>query len=100
VNDSTLTLLTIAGMAAITLVTRIVGLWLMELVPTSKRLEVWLEYLPGTILAALVASIVISGGIADSIAALLTGLTAWKTKNLLISLIVGVFSVWLLRTII
>ena len=48
-------LLTILGMAVAGYATRAGGLWLMRFVPSSPRVEAWLQHLPGTVLIALIA---------------------------------------------
>jgi uncharacterized membrane protein len=59
-----------------------------------------METLPGTILLALVAPGIVSAGVLGGVAALATALCAWKTKNLLLAMLVGMSIVaagrWLL----
>ena len=92
-------LLIILGMALVTYLSRASGLWLMSYIPLSERVQVWLAYLPGTVLVALVAPTVLSTGIAEAGAALATILVAVKTRNLLLSIIAGVLVVLALRTL-
>jgi uncharacterized membrane protein len=91
-------LLTILGMATVTYATRAGGLWLMNRVTLSRRVEAWLSYIPGTVLIAIVAPGVIAGGPAAWLAALLTVLVAARTKSLLAAMVAGVALVWALRT--
>ena len=98
-QSSPLALLTILGMALVTYLTRIGGLWLMSRVSLSGRLKAWLEYLPGTILVAIVAPAVLGAGLAEVGAALATLLVAIRTRNVLVSMLVGVGVVLILRKI-
>lgn len=90
-------LIAILGMACVTYITRISGLALMSRIKLSKRMEVWLRYIPGTILVSLVAPAVLTGGPAEALAALATTLIAWRARNLLLAMLVGVGVVLILR---
>ncbi|MEI6045101.1 MAG: AzlD domain-containing protein [Chloroflexota bacterium] len=92
-------LLTILGMALVTYGTRVGGLWLMDRVTLSKRMEAWLSYIPGTVLIAIIAPEIIKGGPIGALAALATALVAARSGNLLLAMIVGVGLVWSLRTL-
>ena len=96
-QSSPLALFTILGMALVTYLTRIGGLWLMSHVAISGRLKAWLEYLPGTILIAIVAPAVLGAGLAEVGAALATLLVAVRTRNVLLSMLIGVGVVLALR---
>ncbi|HZS76127.1 MAG TPA: AzlD domain-containing protein [Ktedonobacteraceae bacterium] len=97
--NSILALLTIFGMALATYLTRISGWWLMSYVQPSPRVEAWLRQIPGAVLVAIVAPAVFATNVAQTLAALCTVIVAIYTKNVLISMIVGVAAVWLLRLI-
>jgi uncharacterized membrane protein len=90
-------LLTILGMAVVTYLTRISGLWLVSHVTLSPRMKAWLDYLPGSVIVAIVAPVVLSTGPAESGAALVTALVMVRTRNLLLAMIAGVGVVWGLR---
>ena len=90
-------LLTILGMAVACYATRAGGLWLMRFVPSSPRVEAWLQHLPGTVLIALIAPAIIADGLIGAAGALATALVAIRTRNLLLSIIVGVGLVFALR---
>ena len=90
-------LLAIVGMALVTYLTRSGGVWLMSRVTLSGCMKAWLGYLPGTVLVALVAPTVLSTGLAEAGASLVTLLVAARTRNVLLSMIVGVIVVWILR---
>ena len=92
-------LVTICGMAFVTYLTRVGGVWLMSHVTLSKRMKVWLEYIPGTVIVALVAPTVLTTGFAEAGAALVTLVVEARTRNVLLSMAVGVIVVWGLRTL-
>jgi len=94
---SLLSFLTILGMAIITYFTRVSGLWLVRYIPTSKRFKAWLEYIPGAVIVSIVAPTIISTNLAEVGAAITTLLVAIRTRNMLLTLIVGVVTVVLLR---
>ncbi len=98
-QNETLTLLTILGMALVTYATRAGGFWLMGLVTPSPRVEAWLKQIPGAVLVALIAPTVLASSIAETLAALATLLVAIRTKNVLIAMLVGVATVAFLRLI-
>ena len=99
-QNETLTLLTILGMALVTYATRAGGFWLMGLVTPSPRVEAWLKQIPGAVLVALIAPTVLASSIAETLAAIATVLVAIRTKNVLIAMLVGVAAVALSRLII
>jgi uncharacterized membrane protein len=93
-------LLAILGMALVSYMTRAGGLWLMRFVTPSPRVEAWLRHLPGAVLVAIIAPEIIAGGLAAALGALATALVAARTKNLLLSIIVGVALVLALRWVV
>lgn len=98
-QNETLTLITILGMALVTYATRAGGFWLMGLVTPSPRIEAWLRQIPGAVLVAIVAPTVLASSLAETFAALATVLVAIRTKNVLAAMVVGVAAVFLLRLI-
>ena len=98
-QNETLTLITILGMALVTYATRAGGFWLMGLVTPSPRIEAWLRQIPGAVLVAIIAPTVLASSLAETLAALATVLIAIRTKNVLLAMLVGVAAVWLLRLI-
>jgi uncharacterized membrane protein len=92
--------LVVVAMALVTYATRAGGLWLMARVRPSPRLEAGLRHMPGAVLAALIAPLAWSGGAAERLALLVTALVAARSGNMLLALISGVASVWLLRMLI
>lgn len=97
--NETLIVLTILGMALVTYLTRAGGLWLMSLITPSPRVEAWLSQIPGAVLISIIAPAIFLTSLAQTLAALATLLAAIYTKNILVAMIVGVASVWLLRTV-
>lgn len=91
-------LLTILGMALVTYATRAGGLWLMGRMTLSRRVEAWLSYIPGSVLIAIIAPGILTGGPAEWIAAIGTTLVAIRTGQLLPAIFVGVGIVLVLRT--
>lgn len=87
-------------MALVTYATRAGGFWLMGLVTPSPRVETWLKQIPGAVLVALIAPTILASSIAETLAAIATVLVAFRTKNVLIAMLVGVATVALLRLIV
>ena len=85
---------TIVGMALVTYLTRIGGLWIMSQVTLSPRWRAWLDYLPGTVIISIVAPTVLSTGFAEAGAAVVTLLVAVRTRNLLLAMFVGLVRCW------
>ena len=93
-------LLTIALMAVMTYLCRSGGYWLMGRVSMSPRVETGLSYLPGAVLISLVAPAMAREGIPGVCAVVATAVVMRTTNNLLVSMITGVFTVWLVRQIV
>ncbi len=93
------TLIVILGMAAVTYATRIAGLWLMNRVTLGKRMTTWLGHIPGAVIISIVAPAVLKGGLAEVLAALITGLVAVRTNNMVLAMLAGVISVAIVRTL-
>jgi uncharacterized membrane protein len=94
------TLLTIAGMAAVTYATRASGLWLGNLITSGSRLDSVLAGLPGVILVSLVAPAIVAAGFRGVVAGLATLLTAvWLRGHVFVPMAVGVLSIVALRLV-
>jgi uncharacterized membrane protein len=80
----------IAVMAAVTLVIRVGGFWMMGRVPLTARVQRMLEALPGSIVAAVVLPIAVKSGTPAvlAVAAALAAMIAWR--NTLLGVILGV----------
>jgi branched-subunit amino acid transport protein len=92
--------LAIAGMALVTYGVRAGGFLLSAYIPQSGFAAAWLRHLPGTMLAAIVAPSVLTGGPVESAAAVLTVVTAVFTRNLFVAMAVGTIAVWVGRSLI
>ncbi len=95
--NETVIVMTILGMALVTYITRAGGLWLMSRITPSPRVEGWLRQIPGAVLISIIAPAIFLTSLAQTLAALATLLAAIYTKNILVAMIVGVVTVWLLR---
>ena len=90
-------LLALAGMALVTLATKMAGLLLANRLPRHGFVAAWLGHVPGAVLAALVAPALLGGNLAEIIAAAATALVYWLTKNLFAAMAMGVLTVYLAR---
>jgi uncharacterized membrane protein len=88
---------TILGMAALTYLTRVGGVWLAGRVAQPERLEAWLRPVPGAILAAIVAPAALAAGWRGLVALLLVVLVASRTGSVLLAAALGTGLVALLR---
>ncbi|HEY6581895.1 MAG TPA: AzlD domain-containing protein [Rubrobacter sp.] len=93
------TLLAIVLMALATYATRAGGLWLANHFELSERAGAWLDAIPGAILVSLVAPTVLTGGLAETLAAAAVVLVAFRTGSLPLAMATGVVAVVLLRTL-
>ncbi|MFC6717470.1 AzlD family protein [Natrialbaceae archaeon GCM10025810] len=89
----------ILGMAVVTYLTKIGGLWILSRVEVSERLEAGLSVLPGAIVIAILGPELAEGGPAEWGAAGLVVLIMWRTENILLALVAGVVSVVLFRAV-
>ena len=88
-------LIAIVGMALVTYSTRAGGMWLMQFTSPSARTERWLQHIPGSVLAAIIAPAVIAHGLSGVVALLVTGAVSLRTRNLLLAMASGVITVYL-----
>jgi uncharacterized membrane protein len=108
-------LVTIVGMAIVTYATRIAGFALLSRAGLSGRLVAWLGYVPGAVLMSIVApsawptgltegirgeSGAPYGSMPEAVGAVVTALVAVRFKNLLLAMVAGVVTVWLLRRVV
>lgn len=89
--------LTILLMAAVTALLRLSGLWLMGQVKMSPFVERWLKNLPGSLVLAIVAPTVLTGGLSEILATLAVILVMVRTKNLLLAMGAGAGAIFLAR---
>jgi len=89
----------ILAMSLVTYVTKAGGLWLLNRIGISERLEAGLEILPGAIIVSILAPELADGGPAEFGAAGVVLLVAWRTDNVLLALGSGVGAVLVFRTL-
>jgi len=82
--------LAVLGAAAATYGLRLGGLLLAERLPRNGGFRRFMEALPGTILLSLVAPGILAAGAWGALAAAVTALCTWKTRNVFLSMILGV----------
>jgi uncharacterized membrane protein len=90
------TLATWIGMMAVTYASRAGGYWLVRRFAVGGRLKAALEAVPLAVLTALIAPTVLATGPAETLAALITLLLAWRLP-ILAAVMGGVAAVVLLR---
>ncbi len=89
-------LLLLAGMGGVTYLTRLSGYLLLSKRKLGARWAAALEAVPAAILLSLIAPMVLTRGPAESLAALLTFLLAFRLPSLL-AILLGTLAVVLLR---
>ncbi|BBD09778.1 AzlD family protein [Desulfovibrio ferrophilus] len=92
-------MLTIAAMAAVTYLTRAAGLFITNRIRITPRAEAFLSAIPGAVLISIIAPAAFTQGPAEALAALGTLAVAAKTRNLPLSMGVGIGLVWALRQV-
>ena len=92
------TLAAILAMAAVTYATRAGGFALVRRLELTGRAKLALEAVPGAVLVALVAPAVLTSGLADALAGLLTVLAALRLPVLGV-VAVGVVSAGVFRAV-
>lgn len=90
-------LVAIAVMAIITYALRAGGYWLMGRIKLSPRIEAALNYLPGAVITALVVPAALEAGVAGVVGVGVVGIAMRWRGNLLLALVVGIGTVWVLR---
>jgi uncharacterized membrane protein len=91
-------IVTIFGMVLVTYMTRAGGLWLIGRAKVSPRLRSWLTHLPGAILVSIIAPMIAESEPRELVAVGLTAVAAFATKNVLVTLVIGVASVVAVRS--
>ncbi len=97
-NLDPMTLLAIAGMALVTVATRVSGLWIAGLIPRTGPAAAALRALPAAVLMSVIAPMVFLTGPAETLAAVLTMILAFRLP-LLATVVAGVATVVLARAI-
>jgi len=88
---------TIAGMAVVTYLTRVGGVWLAGRVARPERLEEWLRPVPGALLAAVVAPAAVGAGWQGVVGLAVVVCVMARWGNLLLAAGLGTGLVVLLR---
>ncbi|ELY93525.1 branched-chain amino acid transporter [Natrialba chahannaoensis JCM 10990] len=83
----------ILGMAAVTVLTKVGGIWIVRRFELSDRLEAGLNVLPGAIVIAVLGPELVNGGPAEWGAAVVVLVVMWRTESILLALCAGVLSV-------
>jgi uncharacterized membrane protein len=89
--------LTIGLAAVVTYLLRVGGLMLAGRLPNAGKMKLFMDALPGTVLMSLIAPGIASAGLWGVIGALVTAFCVYKTRNLFLSMLVGVLLVALTR---
>ena len=92
--------LAILGMAIATMAIKSGGLLLADRLPRQGFAAAWLRHIPGAVLAALVAPALVSGTIAEAIAAAATTGIFLVSRNLFAAMAGGVATVYFVRLLI
>ncbi len=87
----------ILGMALVTITVKASGLLLADRLPRDGFAAAWLRHIPGAVLAALVAPAIVSGSLAEVVAAAATAAIYMTTRNLFAAMAAGVITVYLVR---
>ena len=90
-------LIAILGMALVTFAIKAGGLLLANRLPRHGFAAAWLKHIPGAVLASLVAPAVVTGSLAEVIAAAATAVVFVATRSLLPAMAAGVLAVYLAR---
>jgi uncharacterized membrane protein len=92
-------ILAILGMAAVTMAIRAGGFLLADRLPSTGFVAAWMRHIPGAVLASLVLPAIVSGGIAEAVAAVATAAAWLLTRNLLPAMAAGVVTIYLMRLV-
>ncbi len=76
---------------------RVSGLLFSNRVKNEGKIKIFLEYLPATLLLSLVTPAILKEGIVGVIAMFCIALFMYKTKNIFLSMVVGVLIIALSR---
>ncbi|WP_293027187.1 AzlD family protein [Natronococcus sp.] len=90
----------VLAMAVVTYATKTGGLWLLNRIETSERLEAALSVLPGAIVIAVLGPELAAGGPAEWGAGVVVVAVMWRTESILLALCAGVVSVVALRAVV
>ena len=78
---------------------RLSGLLLSDKISNDGKIRIFLDYLPPTLLLSFVTPVVLREGLAGILAICLIAICMHKTKNIFLSMIVGVVTVAISRNL-
>ncbi|ODT68611.1 MAG: hypothetical protein ABS75_19815 [Pelagibacterium sp. SCN 63-23] len=87
----------ILGMALVTIAIKASGFLLADRLPRAGFAAAWLRHIPGAVLAALVAPALVTGSMAEIVAAAATAGIFILSRNLFAAMAGGVLTVYLMR---
>lgn len=93
-----ITLAAILAMAVITYATRVAGIVLAARLRLKGRAKAAFDAIPAAVLVAVIAPVALATGVAETLAAVITGVAATRLP-LLWTIVTGVVSVVLIRTV-
>lgn len=97
--DEKIAIALILGMAVVTYLSRIGGVWAMSFVPMTPRIEAALKALSGSVLVALVVPAAIEGGVEFVAAVAVAAVVTAASSRPLIGMIAGVSVAALMRMV-
>ena len=89
----------IVGMGLATYATRVSGFYLLRGMNVSGRFKAALDALPPAVLMAVIAPVILTTGIAETIAAVITAVAAYFRLPLALCILIGIASVVALRAV-
>jgi len=81
---------TIVLMGFAVYINRASGYWLAGRIKINKAIAAWMNYLPGCIIISIVAPFVLHANGLEAVAAVVTAVAMWRTKNLLVAMVLGI----------
>ncbi len=85
------------ALAAVTLLIRLSGVWVGHRLPQTGPVARGINALPGCLIVALVATLLMSGGPVEWLAGAIAAATALATRSLALTMAVGIVAVALMR---
>ena len=97
--------LTMAGMGAVTFITRLLPIVLLEKLRLNGAWQRALRFVPPAVFAAIIVPELTAGGqamlsaagVVRLSAAMLAAVVAWRTRSVLLTIITGMAALWLMR---
>lgn len=92
-------ILAIVGMGLATYATRLSGFYLLRGLSITGRTKAALDALPPAVLMAVIAPMILTTGVAETLAAGITAVAAFFRLPLAVTILIGVASVVVLRVV-